>query len=91
MPEYPILSTIHSPEDIKQLNHQSLRNLSVEISTANIIKNEIIVREDGILNLLKNINNVKNPIANHIDGGVQKKDNIVNINTPIKLPNKLYP
>ena len=32
MPEYPILSTINSPSDIKQLNRKSLRTLSVEVS-----------------------------------------------------------
>ena len=32
MPEYPILSTIESPADIKQLNYKSLRKLSVEVS-----------------------------------------------------------
>ena len=32
MPEYPILSTIESPADIKRLNYKSLRKLSVEVS-----------------------------------------------------------
>ena len=32
MPEYPILSTIKSPADIKRLNYKSLRKLSVEVS-----------------------------------------------------------
>ena len=32
MPDYPILSTIDSPADIKLLNHKSLRKLSKEIS-----------------------------------------------------------
>ena len=32
MPEYPILSTIKSPADIKRLNYKSLGKLSVEVS-----------------------------------------------------------
>ena len=32
MPEYPILSTIESPADIKRLNYKSLRKLSLEVS-----------------------------------------------------------
>ena len=32
MPEYPILSTIESPANIKRLNYKSLRKLSVEVS-----------------------------------------------------------
>ena len=32
MPEYPILSTIKSPADIKRLNYKSLRKLSAEVS-----------------------------------------------------------
>ena len=32
MPEYPILSTIESPANIKRLNYKSLRKLSLEVS-----------------------------------------------------------
>ena len=32
MPNYPILSKINSPDDIKQLNRVSLRKLSFEVT-----------------------------------------------------------
>ena len=32
MPDYPILSKINSPDDLKQLNRASLRKLSSEVS-----------------------------------------------------------
>ena len=32
MSEYPLLSKINSPRDIKQLNNSTLRKLSIEVS-----------------------------------------------------------